>query len=59
MTDFWKRKLAAFLHDPSEEFLYLCRHAGGNATRTTIIGISDEEINAFNRPAVLTASAKQ
>lgn len=53
----WKTKLLAYLHDPPSKCLDLAAHMDNAATLMRAAGFTDEEINAYNRPADHTASA--
>ena len=53
----WKTKLLAYLHDPPSKCGGLGAHMENAANLMRAAGFSDEEINAYNRPADHTASA--
>jgi hypothetical protein len=55
--NFWKTKLLAYLHDPPSKCLDLGGHTDNAATLMHAAGFTEEEINAYNRPADHTASA--
>jgi CRISPR-associated protein Cmr2 len=57
MNDLWKRKLLAYLHDPPSKCLDLGGHTGNAATLMHAAGFTEEEVNAYNRPADHTASS--
>lgn len=56
-ADFWKRKLAAFLHDPPSKCLDIARHGEQSAAAFKRAGFSDEEINFYEKHADHTAAA--
>jgi CRISPR-associated protein Cmr2 len=56
-SDFWKRKLLAYLHDPPSKCLDLGGHLENAANLMRAAGFSDEEARAYNRPADHTASS--
>jgi CRISPR-associated protein Cmr2 len=56
MTD-WKRKLAAYLHDPPSKALEIWTHTERSATAFRQAGFTEEEVNSYLASADHTAAA--
>lgn len=56
-ADFWKHKLAAFLHDPPSKQFGIAGHEAARQPFLRHVGISDEDIALWNKEADWWASA--
>jgi CRISPR-associated protein Cmr2 len=57
MNDHWKRKLAAYLHDPPSKALDIWTHTERSATAFRQAGFTEEEVNHYLTSADHTAAA--
>jgi len=55
--NFWKRKLAAFLHDPPSKALDIPTHGERSESAFRQAGFTDRDVGEYDRPADHTAAA--